>query len=235
MKTAKLEDKMSYQNVLKQNQKDLEDQLGPVPKKILSSARKLFLENGYGATTVREIAHDSGITLGLITYYFKSKESIAEHVFRSIVAEYFEKFNDLDLSDLSNAEQMYVTTYFFWKISEGNLNFSRFFYERMKLPYMPSHITKQFRNYSNLVIEDYKKNISKEDQDFYIVTLIGMEAMIKINTYEGVINRSYEQITNLIISDYLFNIGLSDKEIAKIITNSEVFIKAHPVFFDQIN
>ncbi len=44
--------------------------------KIISSAIKLFLSAGYTHTTFRQIAEDSGVKLGVITYHFRTKEDL---------------------------------------------------------------------------------------------------------------------------------------------------------------
>lgn len=45
--------------------------------KILRSACRLFMEQGFRKTSVRQIAEDAGVSLGLIPYYFKSKDNLA--------------------------------------------------------------------------------------------------------------------------------------------------------------
>ena len=49
--------------------------------KILEAAGKLFLENGYYNTSIRQIAKALGISSGLIGYYFPSKRDIATSLF----------------------------------------------------------------------------------------------------------------------------------------------------------
>ena len=44
--------------------------------RIIKSATKLFLEQGFSKTTHRQIAEESGIGLGTITYHYKVKEDL---------------------------------------------------------------------------------------------------------------------------------------------------------------
>lgn len=44
---------------------------------IMKVAEQLFLEKGYSATTIREIAEKANVSLGLIHYYYKSKKKLA--------------------------------------------------------------------------------------------------------------------------------------------------------------
>ncbi|MEV6844137.1 helix-turn-helix domain-containing protein [Actinoplanes sp. NPDC051411] len=45
---------------------------------LLAAARRRFAEDGYAATTVREIAEDAGVNVALINRYFSSKEGLFE-------------------------------------------------------------------------------------------------------------------------------------------------------------
>lgn len=53
---------------------------GKKDSRILYCSNKLFLCTGYAATTMRQIAEETGTSLGLATYHFKSKEKIAVRV-----------------------------------------------------------------------------------------------------------------------------------------------------------
>ena len=50
--------------------------LNETEMKIIRSATKLFLENGFSKTTFSMISEDSGVTRGNIAYYFHTKEDI---------------------------------------------------------------------------------------------------------------------------------------------------------------
>lgn len=62
-----------------------------VRQNILSSAKKLFYEKGYANATIRDIAKLSGITVGNVYRYFKSKENVLE----GIVEHVHEKILDI--------------------------------------------------------------------------------------------------------------------------------------------
>lgn len=47
---------------------------------ILEAARHLFLRQGYHATGMRQIAHESGISLGAVYNHFPSKEEILQEI-----------------------------------------------------------------------------------------------------------------------------------------------------------
>jgi AcrR family transcriptional regulator len=48
---------------------------------IINSAEKLFSENGFDGTSVRDIAQAAGVNVAMISYYFGSKEKLMEALF----------------------------------------------------------------------------------------------------------------------------------------------------------
>lgn len=48
---------------------------------IMEAAEKLFADNGFSGTSVRDIAEAAGVNLAMISYYFGSKEKLMEAMF----------------------------------------------------------------------------------------------------------------------------------------------------------
>jgi TetR/AcrR family transcriptional regulator len=57
-----------------------EEQSGEIRQSILNEAEKLFAQQGFAATPVREIAKAAGITPAMIHYYFGSKKTLLRSV-----------------------------------------------------------------------------------------------------------------------------------------------------------
>ncbi len=58
--------------------------------KIENAARKLFITQGFHATSMRDIAKDAGVSLGNLYNYYETKDAI----FESIVAKYLEVIDE---------------------------------------------------------------------------------------------------------------------------------------------
>lgn len=52
---------------------------------ILDAARKHFMEKGYAAARMQEIADTAGINKALLHYYFRSKEKLFQHILKETV------------------------------------------------------------------------------------------------------------------------------------------------------
>ena len=62
--------------------------------KIIKSATKLFLEQGFSQTTHRQIAKESGIGLGTITYHYKVKEDLLRLLVEEIMDFHLDVIDD---------------------------------------------------------------------------------------------------------------------------------------------
>jgi len=51
---------------------------------VLDAALRLFARHGYGATTVRQIAEEAGVSVGAVYHHFPDKEAM----FRALIEEY---------------------------------------------------------------------------------------------------------------------------------------------------
>lgn len=60
---------------------------------ILAAAANLFARNGYGPTTVRNIAAAADVTVPMVYYYFGGKEQIFVTLFDSLGKDFFSRFD----------------------------------------------------------------------------------------------------------------------------------------------
>ncbi|MFQ5779685.1 MAG: TetR/AcrR family transcriptional regulator [Nitrospiria bacterium] len=56
-------------------------------KELLEVSLRLFSENGYDATSIREIANEAGVTEGLIYHYFQGKKDLLKAIVEGSVLE----------------------------------------------------------------------------------------------------------------------------------------------------
>jgi AcrR family transcriptional regulator len=81
-----------------------EEQREQSQHRIIEAGLRLFSENGYGSTSIRQIARGAGISLGLLYNYYESKEDLLKsviHECRRDVVTSFEETLDQNITDLS--------------------------------------------------------------------------------------------------------------------------------------
>jgi TetR/AcrR family transcriptional regulator len=96
------------------------DRDGDTEQRILDAAHKVFLRRGTAGARMQEIAEEAGVNKALLHYYFRSKDRLAEAVFRRLalrllprvidvlgsdaeIEEKVERVIDLELSHLSRS------------------------------------------------------------------------------------------------------------------------------------
>jgi len=103
--------------------------MNDVRYKIISTAKKLFISQGYKKTTIRQIVEESGVLIGSIYYFFKNKEEI----FQSIVLGMFDIADNYLIekcgSDLTPALQYAILSAVELKAADMNEQVCEIFYE----------------------------------------------------------------------------------------------------------
>lgn len=64
-------------------------------QKILNTAKDLFIEKGFSATTMRDISSRANINKGLLHYYFQSKQTLFVNVMQMTTFELFPKIDSI--------------------------------------------------------------------------------------------------------------------------------------------
>lgn len=103
----------------RQNQKQATRQ------KIRNSAQQLFTEQGYEATTSRQIAQQAGVALGTIFTHFKDKQAILSDIlFEAIEQTVQDAFKTLNPNQHPQKQLMHLATKLYTYYA-NNLNLSR--------------------------------------------------------------------------------------------------------------
>lgn len=93
---------------------------------LLKTAKSLFFEQGYHATTTRQIAEKSNVNLGLIKYHFESKANIA----LAIYTELRDSFDRALLPEqYSDAEKLLIGSAVEFILCHNSPEFLRFYTE----------------------------------------------------------------------------------------------------------
>jgi len=77
---------------------------------ILDAAYELFAENGYGATTINDIATGAGVAKGLVLFHFKSKEGVFQAVVRRAIPPLLNRLDFTDSTDRQSARELFCST-----------------------------------------------------------------------------------------------------------------------------
>ncbi len=85
-------------------------------EKIVHAGKKLFNRQGFGATTLYQIAQELGISRGNLTYYFKDKEALLTEIASEMTLQYQQRMGDFQFPSWENT---YNATKAFHKIQRS--------------------------------------------------------------------------------------------------------------------
>ena len=75
-------------------------------QRILDAARVVFVRRGTAGARMQEIAHEAGVNQALLHYYFRSKDRLAEAVFRQVAGRLIPMVFEILGSDLAIEEKV---------------------------------------------------------------------------------------------------------------------------------
>lgn len=199
----------------------------PTAQKIILAARELYFEKGFKKVTTRDIAAKAEVNLGLIPYYFGSKENLANVVYRQLKSEMYQSIlSKVSLDSLTAAEQLYVYTVLRWEAVESSPEIE-FMHEYLAEGGSDLTVSDEFAEMSWRIIREYGLDITLNENEIYLTALAGTEQLLILRMKRGELNITYRRILDLLFSNYFFNLGLPDEEIEKIITNSKNYLEKH--------
>jgi len=89
------------------------------PSEILEAALELFVERGYNATRLEQIAHAAGVSKGTLYLYYSSKEDLFRSMVREVLVPHVERFEQQALNHQGSAKDLLRTMAFGWWQSVG--------------------------------------------------------------------------------------------------------------------
>ena len=152
--------------------------------RLLETARQLFYDQGYNATTLAQISDKSGVNNGLITYYFGTKNNLAQEIYNlflmnirsEISMRLFEKKKEFNMAlNIAVENRMLLTQKF------ENPNLLRFYneYQRGSDAFGKSNPRRE--RYYELQKEFINPDISDDDLKLYSVCGISMIRSMVVN------------------------------------------------------
>ena len=136
-------------------------------RELLEAGERVFVRNGYHATTVEEIASEADFAVGTVYNFFKGKEDLYIHVIEKIAQNFTEQFeqNVLSIEDPEQAIASLIElrlTHF-----EDHRGFFRIFFEAAPgsrldpAGALPVNCAGLYEQYMEAVIEIFRRGVSQ--------------------------------------------------------------------------
>ena len=191
--------------------------------RLLETARQLFYDQGYNATTLAQISDKSGVNNGLITYYFGTKNNLAQEIYNlflmnirsEISMRLFEKKKEFNMAlNIAVENRMLLTQKF------ENPNLLRFYneYQRGSDAFGKSNPRRE--RYYELQKEFINPDISDDDLKLYSVCGISMIRSM-VDAYEkGYLKMDLEYIKDYAVRFLFTMLHLQEPQILSLIEES---------------
>ncbi len=197
---------------------------------ILFAAKKLFLENGYDNTNVRQIVHEANTSMGNLYFHFKNKQNILKIISKEYVAilqNQIYKIRDLGFSpEIGFAIDFrvgFITTMEDPKLSQL----------WCMVQNMPEIHKYSVENKKTRLITFFGDRIKDEELEFLAIAIQGIADAMFQKKRNGQVIENPVILSNTIIDYSLRLLGYSHNKIQTAICQAERFIREEGIHRDD--
>jgi TetR/AcrR family transcriptional regulator len=165
---------------------------GDTERRILEAARVVFVRRGTAGARMQEIAAEAGVNQALLHYYFRSKERLAEAVFRQVAGRILPTVFEILGSDLAIEEKVERVV---------NLYLDAF----TRSPFLPGYILSELHHHPERAKQLFTSAAGAPPDRFAAPILRKLGAQIDARVQEGAMRRiAPEQFTVNLLSLCVF-------------------------------
>lgn len=206
-------------------------------EKIFRTAKRLFEKQGYFNTTIREIAKDADVNLGLFSYYFKSKYNLAvsiyDEIFYNIKSFTEDYFGYLENPAVFMGIMMRMHTY-----TLGDERGILFAVDALKEGIFEESMVPLSMPLLANINAYYKTGLSAEDQKLVLFITLGVERSLITNNFKKNINLEIATMADCILRVHLFHLGLDSDQVKwclqKVNKHFDKLLAERPNFIDNM-
>jgi AcrR family transcriptional regulator len=186
-----------------------------VRSKILTSAKELFVQQGYKKTTIRQIVNRSGILTGSIYYFYKNKAEIFQALVLSLLDKCIHLITE-NFHDASPAFQYAAMCAVELKAVTWNNLVRECYYEGYTSNMIFQKMTEELSAVSEHMFRGCGQSFNHED--YYLRTLLIKGAM-RSYVAELYFNRtiSPDKYQELLLREVLFIFGFHKEQVEKVL------------------
>ncbi len=175
------------------------------------TAFKLFLENGYEATNVRDICKEVNIKAASMYFYYKSKQELFFNIYNDIYDEYIVYLKNIDALKQNNSPKMKL-----YSIYRAVMEY----YARdiVKLKFLLRYHLFPPADISNLIHERYKHWTGLENEIYLLVIQEGLDYKIltEDRTAEEYLQELRKFLNEQLLDMIFYNVKPNDTELDRL-------------------
>lgn len=181
--------------------------------KILDGAQKLFWEYGYKKTTLRMVAKEADVNLGLLPYYFEKKENMGIEIYSRYMSKFYKRIHYKEFCIQSSIEHMlltYLMLQYYMNLEPGLL---KLYVELVKEDVLKYSIESYSFKSLELIEAEYNLKLKSVDLATTISIIKGVERALIIGNVDGKLDMNYFDINVNVVKCALLYMGISRQTI----------------------
>lgn len=180
-------------------------------QQIYNTARHLFYENGYIATSYMNIRNELNINKGLIPYHFNTKFELGWRIYNDTQEEL-----RLILEPYTTDSKVIWALsceYFFERLIASNANYARFCYELFSQPEASEYLIRNQYTYLEIFKDEIIQPIDEEHFKITALLTSGIDLQIVRGTHLNIIDPNNTDAFRMSIRFLLLELGYSINQI----------------------
>lgn len=167
---------------------------------IINVSKDLFYKYGYTKATVQKIADTAKIPLGLIPYYFKTKDNIVLEINSKYYLEIYEFVNSRLNVKRNSYLKLFVVTSIYYRMILGDENNKRFFYEVLRNKSNFRSLSYSIERIYSMISKENENNYSQIDLDCIMVAEFGARRELLLNFFEDKLDIDIDYLVEMLSS-----------------------------------
>lgn len=188
---------------------------------IILKASKLFIQQGYTKTTIRQIAQVCNLGRGHLYYYFNKKEDIVLYLYKNLIENIYLQTKRLNSKYINPLLRYAITQYIYIKTVATNLSLFRVYIEASEI----DSVRKEYLKTLGQILKDNlnELNFDFKENDISLSIVIGSagEDELLRRFYKNDINLNLDEIIESTIKTRLLLLNISHDKVNEIISQTK--------------
>lgn len=167
---------------------------------IIKVSKQLFYDLGYTKATVQKIADTANIPLGLIPYYFKTKDNIVLEINSKFYLEIYEFVNSRLNVKKNSYYKLFVVTSIYYRLILSDENNKRFFYEVLRNKSNFRSLSYSIERIYSMISKENNNNFTQIDLDCIMIAEFGARRELLLNYFSGKIDIDIDYLVKTLSS-----------------------------------
>lgn len=176
--------------------------------RILDGAQQLFWKYGYTRTTLRMIAKEVDVNLGLLPYYFDKKENIGIEIYSRYMSKFYERIPYKEYNVQNSIEHLlltYLLLQYQMNLEPGLL---KLYVELVKEDVLKYSVESYTFKSLELIEQEFKLELKSLDLATTISIIKGVERALIVGNVDGKLDMNYFDINVNLVKCALLYLGI---------------------------